>query len=245
MRTIPSTLSRGIGTSEVTGRYLGLVSEVVNRSAERYGSLLKDRTLTAAQKSPHMADLHRASLASISKQLNKAKDEATLRYQNLDRQADAALAGKLTTVEISQLALQLKAMSADDAIATIQFSPDYARAAALAPPALSGISSEHAGMITFLKHHEPNLYSEIEQVQADLSAIASMDRETAQGLRAIEIRIDVRALEEAYKPDLGALDVEPRPGESLAAYNKRMGKPEQAEEATSAATYTGPKVSGK
>lgn len=225
MKNIPKTLSRGFQTSQTTGNFLELASSVVNRTAAELAAIQGDRTMTTAQRSPALFKLHQASGQAIRKQLNKAQAELDARFSNLDRQADAALKGTLTTVEISQLALQLKAMSITDRMATIQFSADFARAAALAPPALSGVDNAEAGLTTFLKYHEPILMEQLDQLQADLSAVKSMERHVDSGLMEIQMATDAKALETMYKPNLDAIDVEPRHGETVADYRKRVGDP--------------------
>lgn len=229
MKTMPSTLARGWKTSPVTGSYLEMASAAINRTAAALEAIHGDKTMTQAQRSPALADLHRASQAALNKQLNNARNEATTRFKNLDASAEAALHGKLSTVEIAQLAVQLKAMSVHDRSATIAFSADYARAAALAPPALSGAKDSEAGMMTFLKHHEPALLEQIEQVQADFAAIDSLSRHVETGLISIQMQIDSKALETIYKPNLEAIDVAPRANETIAAHRARVGEVKQAD----------------
>lgn len=227
MKSMPKTLSRGVRTSQITGNYLELASVAINRTVAEFDAIQRDKTMTQAQRSPALFKLRETAKSALGKQLSKARSELDTRFNNLDRQADAAVKGKLTTAELSQLALQLKAMSITDRMATIQFSADHARAAVLAPPALSGVADAEAGMSTFLRYHEPLLLEQIEQVQADYSAVESLERHVSSGLMALEMATDTKALETVYKPNLDAIDLEPRHGETVADYRKRVGDPLQ------------------
>jgi hypothetical protein len=82
-------------------------------------------------------------------------------------------------------------------------------------------------MSTFLRYHEPLLLEQIEQVQADYSAVESLERHVDSGLMALEMATDTKALETMYKPNLDAIDLEPRHGETVADYRKRVGDPLQ------------------
>lgn len=225
MKNIPKTLSRGFQTSQTTGNFLELTSAVINRTVAEFDAIQRDQTMTRAQRSPALFKLRETAKSALGKQLTKARNELDARFNNLDRQADEALTGKLTTAELSQLALQLKAMSITDRMATIQFSADHARAAVLAPPALSGVDDPDAGISSFLRHHEPHLFELIGQVRADDAAISSMERHVSSGLLALEMATDTKALETVYEPNLDAIDVEPRYGETVAAYRARVGDP--------------------
>lgn len=225
MKSITKSLARGFQTSQTTGNFLELTSAVINRTVAEFDAIQRDQTMTRAQRSPALFKLRETAKSALGKQLTKARNELDARFSNLDRQADEALKGKLTTVEISQLALQLKAMSITDRMATIQFSADHARAAVLAPPALSGVDDPDVGISSFLRHHEPYLFEQIGQVRADDAAISSMERHVSSGLLALEMATDTKALETVYEPNLDAIDVEPRHGETVADYRKRVGDP--------------------
>jgi hypothetical protein len=227
MKSMPKSLARGFQTSQPTGNFLELASVEINRTVAEFDAIQRDQTMTRAQRSPALFKLRETAKSALGKQLSKARSELDTRFNNLDRQADEALKGKLTTVEISQLALQLKAMPIADRMATIQFSADHARAAALAPPALSGVDNAEAGLTTFLKYHEPLLLEQLDQLQADVSAVKSMERHVDSGLMALEMATDTKALETMYKPNLDAIDLEPRHGETVADYRKRVGDPLQ------------------
>lgn len=219
MKTMPSTLSRGFQTSDMTGNYIGLMSGIINKTVAELAAINADRTLTKAQRSPALSKLHSTSEQAFKRQLAKAYEELGARDTKFERDVDMQLRGKLSTVELSQLAQQLKGMTTTDRVATIEFSADYARAAVLAPPALSGgaITVE-----TYLKHHEPNLLEVKEQISRDLSALNSIEKHFTTGLIHISMETDHEAMAAKYEPKLDSIDPEPRANESAAAYNARQ-----------------------
>ncbi|MGL4937986.1 hypothetical protein, partial [Shewanella sp.] len=166
--------------------------------------------------------LKQAAEKALNKQLANAKQSLDLRLTSFDEAAHKALKGDLSTVEIAQLAKELRGMTSEERHETVKFSADFARASVLAPAALSGMSGTETGRGIFLKHHAPALLADLEQLEHDLRNIDAIAAHITSGLGELEINIDPQAMASQYRPALDRIDLEPRCGESQARYNERI-----------------------
>lgn len=219
----PIHLKRGFLTSERVGDQLQSVAETVNRIIREKNNILADKTMTRAQRTPALDKLQKEADRSLTKALGALESELANRIEQHEKAVKGLLHGKLSTVEVVQLAKELKSMNSSDRMSAIAYSADLARAAVLAPKALSGFEEGELGIQVFLNHHAPDVLEASDQLDHDVRSYQSVQNHCREGLISLMNDGDPSALKTIYKPKLDAIDHTPRTGESSAQYKERTG----------------------
>lgn len=207
-QTYTNTLAKGFQTSEAMGKLHLNAARDFNLGVNTTAAISGDRTRTKAEKADIYAK-HRANQAKVYEKHIRAMrnylDSEASRIEN----AIAAAKSGVDKMAAMQLIATLKAGGTPLNVITemARADIDLARALAVVPESMSGLSAVNAEML-LVTSHLPEIDAALDQYNWDQKSLDSFERNTQIADRDISSQIDHQALstrvdvDTLFKPDV-------------------------------------------